>query len=481
MTRVRRIITAAAYPLVLGGLIAVSIGISGFGLRSLLLTGIILTLGLPQAVRSALGRWDVFEPLTLTNLALAVMFVARPLADLGTGNTVHLGYDVLPTLNLTLAVAWAGIAAFQLGYLLPVNEGLARAAGRPPSFRHGKAALGAWAFLGAGTALFGLFLMNHGGVQTLFYLLAGRQQSNNQLFLDSSGYLFNGILLFAPAALIFFALATHHRKWWHLLSFVLAAVPFVVYNVSRGTRSQLLPLFVSLFVFWYLSKERRPNLLTLLVVLLLAMSVLGWLRETRQVNSQARRQLGPALTRALGSPVRQGFGILTSADSEMVDSMANELAIVPNRVPFRFGGTLTDTVARAIPRALWPGKPLSSNDVLDKTLWPDHFSRSRAGPAFSVLGILFANSGVLGVVVGMLLIGSASNALWRWHQLNRANTLVRLVYSMALPFTVILLRGNVPDTLARMLFFVVPLVLLASASAVVLAPKSVRKMTLDDA
>jgi hypothetical protein len=38
--------------------------------------------------------------------------------------------------------------------------------------------------------------------------------------------------------------------------------------------------------------------------------------------------------------------------------------------------------------------------------------------------------------------------------------MAQMLYSMGLPFVVILMRGSIPDTLARMLFYFAPLFLL---------------------
>ena len=43
--------------------------------------------------------------------------------------------------------------------------------------------------------------------------------------------------------------------------------------------------------------------------------------------------------------------------------------------------------------------------------------------------------------------------------LYRRQIVAQMIYAMALPFVIILLRGTIPDTLSRMLFLVVPFVL----------------------
>jgi hypothetical protein len=182
------------------------------------------------------------------------------------------------------------------------------------------------------------------------------------------------------------------------------------------------------------------------------------MREIR--NAGERGDAWEKLGSALMSPVTQIGDMLTGMDAEMFDSLANELSVIPERLPFHYGATISDVIVRAVPRPLWPDKPLESNDAIVNALWPDHFSKSRAGPAFSLIGVFYADSGLVSVTLGMFIVGIAAGALWAWHLRHRQLVLARLVYSMTLPFVVIFMRGTIPDMLGRALFLVVPLALL---------------------
>ena len=80
--------------------------------------------------------------------------------------------------------------------------------------------------------------------------------------------------------------------------------------------------------------------------------------------------------------------------------------------------------------------------------------------AFSLIGAFYVDSGIITVALGMYLAGALIATLWCWLQQYRSWVTAKMIYSMGLPFVVILMRGAVPDTLARMLFMFVPLVLL---------------------
>ena len=189
-----------------GVLTALSIGYAGLGIRSCLLIAITLALLVPLMVGSMRGAIDLFEPLVLCTVALGVMFIGRPLVDLATDKTMHLGYDIMPTFNVALMVVLIGITAFQLGYHSRFPVRWAKRLPKAAVFRPGKAVAAAWMFFFAGGALFAIFLARDGGLSLLRLLLKGRSSQDNGIYLASTGYFYNGISMWAASALIFFAL-----------------------------------------------------------------------------------------------------------------------------------------------------------------------------------------------------------------------------------------------------------------------------------
>lgn len=450
-------ISASVYTFFFGSLLVLIFVISGLSVHGILLAAIASTLLVPMGIRIIRGRIDIFEPIVLGNLALGVMFVGRPLYDLTLGDTIHLGYDISPAFNEALMVALVGIVFFQLGYFSSIGRGWAKLLPKPPSFNPNEAALAGWFYIIFGGILFTIFLKKFGGLDLMVVLLEGRQQWNNELFLSSTGYLYRSILMWGASSVMFFAIAliTKRRLYWWV--FLLPTLFLLFYYGARGSRSQLLPIVFAIPVFWYLWKDRRPNFCTLLVAAIIGVSLLGWLREIRTASQN--RNFIASLVKSFTQPGKEAMAILGGADAEMFDALADALLVVPEQLSFQHGSTVTDILIRAVPRPLWPNKPLESNDALVVALWPAHYAKSRASPAFSIIGPFYADSGYITVALGMFMCGLVITTLWQWLMLYRMQPIAQLIYSMAFPFIVILLRGTIPDTLSRMLFLVVPLVL----------------------
>lgn len=456
----RRASLISGYSVVIGLLVSLILLAAGPSLRALLLIGIILSLTAPLCLRAILGQLDLFEPVVLANIAMGVMFIGRPIADLLTGQFDHIGYDVRPTFDEALVVALIGIMFLQFGYFSTIGTRMARYFPAPAwRFNPVVLATAAWASLVFGTILFWMFLQQQGGMELFLLLLGGRRPEDNELYLQSTGYLYNGPLMWSVSALLFFSAAVITRRLSYYLYFIAVSTCFLILYGAQGTRSNLLYIVVTIPVFWYLWKNRRPRLWTVLIAVVIGFSLLGWLREIRTAG-EGDNVIG-VLTQSLASPVTETAEILTGADAEMFDSLANELLVVPDKLPYMHGSTVTDIFVRAVPRPLWPDKPLEANDAVVATLWPVHYSLSRAGPASSLIGPFYADSGLPTVMFGMFLVGAVFALLWRWFQRNSNLVIAQLVYSTALPFVIILMRGAIPDTLARALFFVVPLLFLS--------------------
>jgi hypothetical protein len=297
--------------------------------------------------------------------------------------------------------------------------------------------------------------MQSGGVATLAAMASGRGASDDALFVSSNGYFYSGILTLIPAsALLFAAGLTTKRIAWLIGSAISLAI-FCGFYVGRGDRSNLLPL-LSIPMFWYMFRRRRPGVVLLILSTALAISGISILREVRNIDSVFTQS---EMKDALVQPWNAALDTLQDSDVEMFDTMANVISIVPSVINYQHGAIITDLVVRAVPRPLWPAKSTESMDLIGQTLWPAHYAVTRAGAASSIIGNLYADSGFVTVVLGMLLIGAALRWFWLWYLKNVDSIAAQLLYAATVPFTVILLRGTFPDTFSRMLFVVGPLLI----------------------
>ena len=418
----------------------------------------VLTLG-PIVFKYARHSLDVFEPLVTVGVSLAVMFVVRPSADLLLGTTDHIGYDVLATFDQALLVAIIGVSGFQIGYALSIGRRLAKVIRAPSvNLRTRPAVQFALLLAFVGLVLYALFIAQTGGISTLTSFLSGRGSTQNQIYLGSTGYLYQGLLLTAPAALILLGLALRYRRRALALLAVVIAAPQLVLATATGDRTTLLFFLGPGLLLLYIARQRRPGFSAALIALIILTMGISFLREFRTAGTAFREQGLSGLLSVAANPNDQLILTFGGADNEMFDSLANELLVVPAVLPFAPGSTIGDLFIRAVPRPLWPAKPLERNDAVVVALWPAHYAVSRASSAFSVVGPLYADSGYLGVFVGMVLFGLCAKAIWAYFMLHRHRLTAQLIYASTLPLMVILVRGTLPATLSYALFVIAPLI-----------------------
>jgi hypothetical protein len=433
----------------------------------ILLTCIGAVLLVPILRRCASGTFDVFEPLTVFTVAFGVMFLARPVAMLVTDSLVvesteGPAYDLRPTFSLMLAVALIGAIGFQLGYAAGLGSWLGKRVKAPPRVWHVDTAVTvALALTGAGVGLFGLFVFRSGGWDALRDLLAGRDPSQADLFRSSTAYFYSGILLLIPATLILVATGTYTRRPSLSLLGACVAVLVLIRAGPTGARMMLLFLVGSLVVYYYLRTGKRPSVASGIVILVAVFFGISFLRDVRTQSVREEQGVASILTTSLSDPGDAVRRLLAGGDTEMAAMLALEMQVVPTEHPYQLGrATVGDLLIRPIPRVLWPEKPLSPREKLIDSLWPTRYRAGAANPEFSSMAWFYLDGGLPGVFLGMFILGVLFKSSFAFFQSHRSNAAAQVIYASLVPFMVVTLRDSPTDTIARMAFVTLPLVLI---------------------
>lgn len=454
--------------LLLALLLGLGVAFLNLTARHALLLAIAITLGAPLLLRLVHESFDPFEPLVLANIAMLVIFVLRPIADLTFGRMPPSHTSITPTFDATLLLALVGAIPFQLGYHSRIPQRLAHHLPTPsPSWylHPGRVTKAALLVAALGVILYSLFLLTSGGLGLLLSLLGGRNTSQGLAFQSAVGYFYRGQTLLIPASLALLALAKQTRKVKFLLIAAATGLPLVILAGSTGTRVTLLLFFGSAFLFAYLSNDspgpsssrgRRPTFLGIAILLFLVVVVgFNLIRITRTAGDGPT--IGGTSIELVTSPVSATQKLLTSGDTSMFDSLNAVVAMVPARVPYQHGSLLKDPLIRAVPSALWPGRPLESNAVVMRNMNRERFDEAYSGAATSIIGYLYYDSGYITVVTGMFSLGIALGLLWHGYLRSPSALTTQLLYAAALPLVIVLIRGTLPGTMTRGAFVVLPL------------------------
>jgi hypothetical protein len=425
-------------------------------IRGLITAATAIAIFSPVIARTLEGHFDLFEPIVPATVALTSMFVVRPLSDQALSYYVHLGYNFHSTFDETLVTVLVGCVAFSVGYLSNVGTFLRRIFPNPGlSFPRKKVIRAAIVTGMLGLTLYGVFIATSGGLATLALFLRGRSMELDHLQRNSTGYLYQAVGFLVPASFSFLAAWLHFRRRSFLILATLAAAPIVTLEIAQGTRSDMLPFAFGFCALYYLYKQRRPTFKMLIAFGILVLGVSTLLREMR--NAPRKDLFADA---GDVDDARQSLaGTFSSGgDDEMFDTLAIVSSIVPSKLPYDPLAVITDLTSRVLPRTLFPNKPMEATDKAVIVLWPQRYQRSRGSAASSILGNFYVYGGVAAVAIGCFGIGVLLNQIWKWYLGNSNNLNAILLYSFVPGLVVVLLRGTTVDTLDRMFYLVLPLV-----------------------
>jgi hypothetical protein len=413
----------------------------------------------PIAARVLRRRFDPFEPIVLFALAYGAMFVVRPAAML---TDHHLAYDgprtstdVSGTFSKMLVLALVGAVAFVAAYETSVGRRLASGWRGLGDLATPRVVAVALVIGGVGVASFVAFLASSSGLSSLSLIFRGRTEELSKDVTGTTFYLWYSFFLLVPATLVLVAIGIERRRKLLLLAGFAFGALFLLRTIPLGARIALLPLLGGAFVFFYLRRSRRPSVVVLAVLALVALVGSAFLSDLRGRGTRGE-SVAQTVVRAT-RPHRIVAPLVSGPDTEMAPVLAAALAQIPSKLHYTYGRTiLGDLVARPIPRALWSDKPEPPRDKLIRSLWPVERKKGGINPEFSVLLYFFWDFGIPGVVVGMLLFGVGARALFEYFRNYRHSTAAQLLYSLALWFVVIGLRNSPVDTFVQLVFVVFP-------------------------
>jgi hypothetical protein len=259
-----------------------------------------------------------------------------------------------------------------------------------------------------------------------------------------SKYFIVSIVLLIPATLWLLAVRQHagtgtrlaRIAGWAALASIAA---FLVINFPSGSRRYVVGLLGALAIYYYLRRNRRPSVLSIVAVALVALTVASAVREVRFSDS---RETGVNPARWL--PWNAVGTLLEGPDTSMAPALAAEMLVVPSQLGYTYGETtLIEPFVTAIPRQLWPGKPQPPNQEILAAIWTGNpCSYQTQCSTFSPFGESYRDFGLVGVFLFAVGFGIFWRMVWQYYLRHRETVVALVAYASLLPFMIAWMHGN---------------------------------------
>jgi oligosaccharide repeat unit polymerase len=287
-----------------------------------------------------------------------------------------------------------------------------------------------------------------------FYVVEGAEYQSSAL-----GYYRWAASLIVPAFYLYLSwFAVSGRRWVSLwgVGVVILGLLAAVFPFINSSRSGIIEILIFAIVLWhYLRRRIRVRMLVwafaFFVMLFILMGVLraGKVRNIDDLSSRISMEM--ILDRLVGN--RNLFGI---------DKTGHIINAVPDKLSYKYGGSLLSIFFAPIPRTMWLSKPpVNLGATIAETVY-DRVKEVDKGSGISpgFVPELYLNFSVPGVLIGMFILGIWLKFLYKSFKLhignNRNAAIVYIVIMYGFSFDI--LGSEFTSALIGVLRLLIPLV-----------------------
>lgn len=403
------------------------------------------------------GRFDLFEPIFMFSLICFFSFVIAPLTLLSGQDSFLKFIDAESVINpeaLTrvTGISFLGLVAFYVGYYSLLGRAVARSLPILPGVWRWKRLIGViLVYTLIGYALFGLLIWQIGGIGVLVSGL-----HNRVVLFAGKNYLAAGATLVSMIALLWFsAVLGRKRISFTLIIYIVGAL---ILTLLLGSKTNLLGLiFIYLILYHYLYKPISIKYFILFSLLAVTAAVAYdlYFREYIVLGKLTSISLSEGSLWDIFWQLWDRFAYNTFIQAQ---TLLIIIESTPELIPYQNGRTILAILSVWIPRAFYPDKPLPMAGVLTEAFRPALFATGYTLPP-SVIGELYLNFAVGGVVVGMALFGMGWRIVYDYMRFHRHNRAVVLVYAISLSIFLPWFRGDLMASTVLYLLMLLPIVI----------------------
>ena len=125
-----------------------------------------------------------------------------------------------------------------------------------------------------------------------------------------------------------------------------------------------------------------------------------------------------------------------------------------------YGSSLLMIFLIALPRVIFPWKPLTAAGDFTLALWPEKFYNNGTTLPPGLIGELYMNFSWAGIVIGIFIIGFIYGLLWKKFRSDRNDVTYTILFSISLSLLLHIFRGELSSPILLGFFFFIPTIIL---------------------
>lgn len=240
--------------------------------------------------------------------------------------------------------------------------------------------------------------------------------------------------------------------WLLMLGFGINAISLPIYASSRTTAA--LTLLVAWVIYGTINRRSRiagRSATLMLITVLILLSTMTFLRAGAQGNGDTVVTAEAGLDAALNTVVyNRNFG-----DMQTTSHVINN---VPETIPFQNGATIAGWAVAPVPRSIWPEKPIVN---VGPMIGVQIYGTARSGVPPGLVGDLYMNFALPGVLLGAVAMGFLLRTLERWRVRRVGNNVGLIVLYMAvgLQFGMVAISKGIGATIFQSVYLSIPVLI----------------------
>jgi hypothetical protein len=227
----------------------------------------------------------------------------------------------------------------------------------------------------------------------------------------------------------------------------------LIMQITRGFRFFIVQIAITFAAYIYMSRGRRPRVVSIIQMLLLLMvPVIIMTMFRNDIRGGHGLNLGQISFAALG----EAFEDAVWDNFRIYNNYYGVVGKVPGEYGYVYGRQIIiGTLIMMIPRAIWPNKlPSAAGAELYQVIGQNMYKTGQALPG---LGEFYFSCGPIGVVLLMSLYGFFLRYVWRRLVKNTRGELDLIAFSILLGANLqVLIRGYTPSNFWYVVFSLIP-------------------------